>query len=549
MRFTILIGLVFSTFLGFAQKSKTKEKKEVQPKLVIGIVVDQMRYDYLTRFWDRYGEGGFKKLVNKGYNCKNANYNYMPTYTGPGHASIYTGTTPENHGIISNTWYNKYANDEMYCTGDSDESTVGSKTESGKMSPQNLLSTTITDELKLATNNKGKVIGMSIKDRGAILPAGHRADAAYWFDGGDEGKWISSSFYMDQLPKWVQQINEKNNSNKYLQSSWETLYPIESYTASIADNNKYEGVFKGEKEPVFPHNLPALRDSNYNYSLIKSTPFGNTILKELALAAIKEEGLGKDEFADFLTVSFSSPDYIGHQYGPMSVEIEDTYLRLDKDLEEILNYLENNFEKDEVLIFLTADHGAVNVPQYLMDNNLPAGYFSLSDFKTELNTFIKGKYNTDSIVANVSNYQVFLNHNYINKNGLNIGLIEDDIARFGLTQKGVAKAVTASALKATVYTERIVSNAQRGFHQVRSGDVLFVLESGWIPAGYTTGTTHGSPYSYDTHVPLLWYGAGVKKGSSNRLVVIPDIAATVAAILKIQMPSACTGVPIPKMIK
>ncbi len=540
MRKIIFLSLIILPFIGQSQNKK--------PKLVVGIVVDQMRYDYLTRFWDKYGEGGFKKLVNEGFNCRNTNYNYMPTYTGPGHASIYTGTTPENHGIISNTWYDKTIDDWMYCTEDSTENTIGTLTESGKMSPRNLVSTTITDELKLATNNKGKVIGMSLKDRGAILPAGHKADAAYWYDGGNEGKWISSTFYMKELPKWVQKVNETNTSNKYLNGVWETLLPINEYVESIADNNPYEGKFDEEDAPVFPHNLKALRDSNNNYSLIKSTPFGNTILKELAIAAIEGENLGKDEHTDFLTVSFSSPDYIGHQYGPMSVEIEDTYLRLDKDLKEILSYLEKQFE-NEVLVFLTADHGAVNVPQYLIDNNLPAGYFDLEAFKTELNSFLIKKYNSDSVVANVSNYQVFLNHQYINDKGLNVNLIEQDIARFGLTQAGVAKAVASSDLKATEFADRILANAQRGYNQVRSGDVLFVLESGWIPAGYETGTTHGSPYSYDTHVPLLWYGTGVKKGESDKFVVIPDIAATIAALLQIQMPSACTGTPINKVIK
>jgi len=541
MKRLVVLCLVVTPFFAIAQKQ--------QPKLVVGIVVDQMRYDYLTRFWEKYSNDGFKKLVNGGFNCKNMNYNYMPTYTGPGHASIYTGTTPENHGIISNTWYNKFANNTMYCTSDSVETTIGSETVSGKMSPRNLLSTTITDELKLATNNRGKVIGISIKDRGAILPAGHKADAAYWYDGGNEGKWISSTFYMKELPKWVQEVNETNNSNKYLNGKWETLLPIKAYTESIADDNPYEGTFNEEELPVFPHDLKALRDSNHNYSLIKATPFGNTILKELALAAIEGERLGKDEFTDFLAVSFSSPDYVGHKYGPMSVEIEDTYLRLDKDLAEIFSYLEKNFEKDEVLIFLTADHGAVNVPQYLIDNNLPAGYFDGEKLTTDLKNHLKKKYNTDTLIANVSNYQVFLNHSYIAQNNLKLKAIESEVAQFLLTQKGISKAVTATSLKATEFNDGILANAQRGYHQVRSGDVLYVLESGWIPAGYTTGTTHGSPYSYDTHVPLLWYGAGVKKGQSDKFVVIPDISATLAALLQIQTPSACTGFPILEVIK
>lgn len=541
MKRLVILSLLAIPFFSFAQKQK--------PKIVIGIVVDQMRYDYLTRFWDKYGDGGFKKLIKDGFNCKNANYNYMPTYTGPGHASIYTGTTPENHGIISNTWYNKVANNSMYCTRDFLVNTIGSESASGKMSPKNMLGTTITDELKLATNNKGKVIGMSIKDRGAILPAGHKADGAYWYEGGDVGQWISSTFYMNQLPKWVQKVNKTNSSDKYLKTKWETLLPIEEYSESIEDNNSYEGVFTGENTPVFPHDLPALRQTNHNYSLIKSTPYGNTILKELALAAIEGEELGKDEHTDFLAISFSSPDYIGHQFGPMSIEIEDTYLRLDKDLEEIINYVENNFGKEEVLIFLTADHGVVNVPQYLIDNKLPAGYFDNNKMINELRAYLKKEYNADTLVMNVSNYQIFLNHDYISKNNWNVESIENAIAHFLLKQKGISKAVTSTSLKTTQFTDGVLSITQKGFHQARSGDILYVLESGWIPAGYNTGTTHGSPYNYDTHVPLLWYGTGVKQGESDEFVVIPDIAATIASILEIQAPSACTGKPILELIE
>ena len=541
MRSLFFCYFIIQTLIGFSQQK--------QPKLVVGIVVDQMRYDYLTRYWDRYGEGGFKKLVNEGFNCKNMNYNYMPTYTGPGHASIYTGTSPSGNGIIANEWYDKVLKKAVYCTGDEAFKTIGSNSRNGKMSPKNLLSTTISDELKLATNNRGKVIGLSLKDRGAILPADHKADAAYWYDGGDVGQWISSSFYMEELPLWMQKINAKNNSNSYLEKSWETLYPIESYSASIADDNKYEGAFEGEVAPVFPHQLSELRVANHNYSLIKYTPFGNTILKELALSAIVEEGLGKDEFPDFLTISFSSTDYIGHQYGPLSVEVEDTYLRLDKELEEILIYLETNFEKNEVLVFLTADHGAVQVPQYLIDNDLPAGYFDGEAFSAELNSFLKEKYNSDSLIANVSNYQIFLNHNYIERKGLNVVAIENVIARFCLSQKGISKAVTASNLMSTSFTDNILGNAQRGFHQSRSGDVLFVLVSGWIPAGYSTGTTHGSPYRYDTHVPMLWYGAGIKNGASDKYFVIADIAATLSALLTIQPPSSCSGAPILELME
>ncbi|OFY90873.1 MAG: hypothetical protein A3K10_17420 [Bacteroidetes bacterium RIFCSPLOWO2_12_FULL_31_6] len=537
----ILVLLIISfPFFAFSQKQK--------PKLVIGIVVDQMRYDYLSRFWSKYGEDGFKKLVNEGFNCKNTNYNYMPTYTGPGHASIYAGTTPENHGIISNTWYDKVENTNTYCTQDNLVKTVGSSSINGQMSPKNLLGTTITDELRLATNKRGKIIGVSIKDRGAILPAGHMANAAFWFDGENVGQWISSSFYMKELPEWLKKINATKPAEKYLSKPWETLYPIETYKESINDSNAYEELFIGESAPIFPHNLPALRVNNQNYSLIKSTPFGNTILKELALETIKSEQLGQDEYTDFLSISFSSPDYIGHKYGPMSVEVEDTYLRLDKEIAQLLSFLEKNFKKEDVLIFLTADHGAVDVPQYLIDNNVPAGYFDEIALGNELKIHLKKVFDSDSLIANVSNYQVFLNQNFIIKKKMNLIEIENIIAQFLLTQKGIAKVVTGTALKATEFNDRILANAQRGYHQARSGDVLFLLESGWIPKEETKGTTHGSPYHYDTHVPLLWYGFGISKGETNDEIIIPDIAATIAALLDIQQPSACTGKPIHKIV-
>ncbi|KAB2859520.1 MAG: alkaline phosphatase family protein [Flavobacteriales bacterium] len=532
--------LFFAGFFSFAQQQK--------PKLVVGIVIDQMRYDYLDRYWNKFSDDGFKKIVNGGFNCKNTHYNYMPTYTGPGHASIYTGTTPENHGIIANDWYNKKTKKMIYCAEDTTVKTIGSSSKEGLMSPKNMVTTTITDQLKLNTNFKGKVIGVSLKDRGAILPAGHKADAAYWFEGKNTGKWISSSYYLNELPKWVQEVNKKNSANTYLSKPWNTLLPIADYSESIADNNPYEGVFKGEKTPTFPHNLPALRDSNENYSLIKNTPFGNNITTEMALAAIVGENLGDDLFTDFLAVSYSSPDYIGHQYGPMSVEVQDNYLRLDQDIAQLLTFLESKFGKDEVLIFITADHGAVDVPQFLMDNHIPAGYFDKKKMVADLKTFCLTKWNAD-LIENISNGNVFLNHETIAKYNLNTAQIEQELANFLLSFEGVSQTFTATTLKTTVITENIAANIQRGFNQVRSGDVVYVLASGWINAGYSTGTTHGSPYHYDTHVPLIWYGNQISAGETTKKVVIPDIAATLAVLLNINAPSACTGNPIKDLIK
>jgi len=540
MKRILFLLIVSSPFFVFAQQQK--------PKLVIGIVIDQMRYDYLDRYWNKLGNDGFKKIINNGFNCKNTHFNYMPTYTGPGHASIYTGTTPENHGIIANDWYDKENKEMIYCAQDTTVKTIGSESINGLMSPKNMITTTITDQLKLNTNLQGKVIGVSLKDRGAILPAGHKADAAYWFDGGNVGKWISSSYYLTELPKWVNEVNKKNSANTFLNLPWNSLLPITEYTESIADNNPYEGVFKGEKTPTFPHNLPALRDSNENFSLIKSTPFGNNITTEMALAAIVGENLGADLITDFLAISYSSPDYIGHQFGPTSVEVEDTYLRLDNDLATFFAFLETKFKKEEILIFITADHGAVDVPQYLIDNHIPAGYFNKLKMTADLKAFCFTKWKVD-LIENISNGNVFLNHEIIAKNSLSASQIEQEIANYLLTFEGISQTFTATTLKTTIITENISANIQRGFNQKRSGDVVYVLASGWINAGYKTGTTHGSPYNYDTHVPLLWYGYQIPTGATAEKIIIPDIAATLAVLLNINVPSACTGKPILKIVK
>ncbi|MGL4364723.1 MAG: alkaline phosphatase family protein, partial [Bacteroidales bacterium] len=406
----LLILLTVSSLAIFAQS----QRPSTPPKLVLGIVVDQMRYDYLFRYWNKYGEGGFRRLLKEGHNCENTMYNYVPTYTGPGHASIYAGTTPSVHGIVSNDWYVKKKKKEIYCVSDSTMQSVGTSTAAGKMSPVNLLASNISDELRLANVKKSKVIAIAIKDRSSILPAGHNANAAYWYDG-TTGDFISSSFYMNDLPQWVKDFNAQKLADKYLSKDWNTLLPIKEYTESIADSNAYEGLFAGEKNSKFPHKLPEIRQYK-GYSTIAPTPFGSSLTKDLALQAIEKEDLGMDEYPDLLAVSFSSPDYVGHQFGPSSVEVEDTYLRLDRDLAEILAYAEKKVGKGNVLVFLTADHGAVHNAKYLMDNKIPAGRFDSHQIRKELNTYTYEHYK-DSMVLEVTNQQVYLDDEKINALG------------------------------------------------------------------------------------------------------------------------------------
>ncbi len=520
-----------------------------QPKIVVGIVIDQMRFDYLYRFQSKYSETGFKRLLKEGYNCKNTNYNYVPTYTGPGHASVYTGTTPAVHGIISNNWFEKETGKNVYCCDDKNVTTLGggSKKE-GAMSPQRCITTTVGDELKLFTNKKSKVIGIALKDRGAIMPAGHMANAAYWFSS-SEGNWISSTFYMQALPKWVDDFNAQKLGDKYLSQKWETSFPIANYTGSLSDDNPYEGVFKGEEKPVFPHDLPLLKTKNEGYGILKEVPFGNSLTKDFAIATIKAEQLGKNGVTDLLAVSFSSTDYVGHRFGISSIELEDTYIKLDKDLSEFFAFLDSYLGKENVLVFLTADHGAVENPQYLVDSKVNAAYVDENKIEEGLTKMLQQNF-TDSLLLSFSNQQIFFNHAMIKQRKINYTELEKSTVAFLVTQPSVRQVLTKNNLLENQYLDLPRTLVQNGFSPTRSGDVVVVYEPSVIElTNDKKGTTHGAPYSYDTHVPLLWWGYKVKKAEDVEQVNITDIAPTLSQFLTIQSPSGCSGKPIPGVLK
>ncbi|NOY48880.1 MAG: alkaline phosphatase family protein [Chlorobi bacterium] len=512
------------------------------PKLVVGIVVDQMRYDYLTRFYDKYGEGGFKRMINEGFNCKNNHYNYIPTYTGPGHASIYTGTTPKYHGIISNGWYDKEINKSVYCVGDDSVQSVGTSSVAGQMSPQRMLTTSFADENRLFTQMRGKTIGISIKDRGAILPAGHTANAAYWFQGKDEGNFITSSFYMNELPKWVKKFNKKKIVASYLKE-WNTLYDISTYVESGDDLNNFEGGFNGKETATFPYDLSVLKDKNGGFDILKVTPYGNSIVADFAIAALDGEQLGQDNITDVLAVSFSSTDYIGHNFGVNSKEVEDTYIRLDKDLERFFNALDAKVGKGNYTVFLTADHGAVNVPAYLQSVKIPAGYLNSSEAKIKLGNFMKNTFGESDLIENVSNNQIFLNREKILELKLNLEAVQKAIVNEIISYKNVDKAYTASSMRDESFDRGIELLLQNGFNQKRSGDVLIVYSPAYISYS-KTGSTHGSGLNYDTHVPLLFFGKGIKKGSTVTKTRVVDIAPTISALLGISFPNGATGNPL-----
>jgi hypothetical protein len=541
----ILLFLLLSNF-AFSQVNRTLTTKVERPKLVVGIVVDQMRWDYLYRFYDRYAaDGGFKRLLTKGFSCENNFINYVPSYTACGHSTIYTGSVPAISGIAGNEWYEVLQRKDMYCVQDDSVSGVGTNSVAGKMSPKNLMVTTISDELKLATNFRSKVIGISFKDRGAILPAGHSANAAYWYEPAS-GKFISSTWYMTSLPQWITEFNNKKLPDIYLKRGWNTMYPINTYLQSAEDVQSYEGRPLGADQKGFPYKLDQFIGTNYG--ALTSTPYGNTLTKDLALAAINAEELGKDSITDFLAVSFSSPDYIGHSFGPNSVEVEDNYLRLDKDLGELFAALDKKVGKGQWLMFISADHGAAHVPKFLNEHHLPGGTVAYGWYEHNVDSVLRKKYGNYKLIESEQNSQFFFNHQLMDSLKLDKDEVSKVIINYLSVQKGISRVFKISAVANFTMPEKMKKAVINGYYPGRSGDIEYLMHPGYFNGG-PTGTTHGSEFPYDTHIPLVWYGWNIKPGRTSRETHMTDVAPTLATMLRIQMPSGSIGDAIGEIIE
>ncbi len=541
----IALSLITLSATAQTKKAATAPAASVsRPKLVVGIVVDQMRWDYLYRYYDRYQATGFKRLLNEGFSCDNTNLDYIPTVTAAGHSCIYTGSVPSIHGIAANDFIIQATGKVMYCTDDATVKTVGSTSDAGLMSPRNLLVSTITDELRLATNFHSKVIGIALKDRGSILPAGHTANAAYWFDD-ISGNWITSTYYMADLPEWVKKFNDQKLVTKYLAQNWNTLYPINTYLQSTDDNSpKYEGKFRGADAPTFP-----VKTAGGSYSTIRTTPYGNSFTLDMAKATIENEKLGKNTATDFLAVSLSSTDYVGHQFGVNAVETEDTYLRLDKDLGAFLTYLDATVGKGQYIVFLTADHGAAHNTAFLNDHNIPAGVWQAGDALKNLNAYLADKYKEQRLVLSLINYQVNLNNAVITDKKISEYALKQDCIAFLQKDPAVAFAVDMQAAQTTSIPEALRLRIVNGYNAERSGAIQIILKPGYFDGHGATGTTHGTWNPYDTHIPLVFMGWGIQHGHTNQSTHMTDIAPTVSALLHIQAPNGSIGTPIEQVVK
>lgn len=522
---------------GTASAQQSNAAAIERPKLVVGIVVDQMRWDYLYRYQKRYTDGGFKRLLGEGFSCENTMIPYVPSVTAIGHTCIYTGSVPSIHGIAGNNFVKD--GKKVYCTDDDSVKPVGTTSVAALMSPRNLWVSTIGDEMKIASNGRAKVVGVALKDRASILPAGHNPNGAFWFDD-QTGCFITSSYYMDRLPKWVEAFNDKRLPEQYLSQKWNTLYPKNTYTESTTDENEYENGIREGVKATLPLNLPELY-KKYGYGIIRNTPFGNSLTLDMAKAAIDGEQLGADDETDLLTVSCSSTDYIGHQVGTHAIETEDTYLRLDKAIADFLTYLDSKVGKGNYLVFLSADHGAMNNAAFLQDRRIPAGSWDASATAKKLNHVLAKEYpEAGDIVKTVMNYQVFFNRDVIKSKQLDFDNIKQTVVNVLKEDPSVLYACDMAKASTESIPEEVKFRIINGYNRERSGDVVIILKPNFYAHGMK-GTDHGAWNSYDTHIPLVFMGWGIKHGATTKQTYMTDIAPTIAAMLHVQAPNGCVG--------
>lgn len=542
------ISIAAVTFLSVftinAQKNRNSQLE--RPKLVVGLVVDQMRWDYLYRFYGKYGNDGFKRLLNTGYSLNNVNIPYVPTVTALGHACIYTGSVPAIHGIAGNDWTDKETGQNVYCTTDENVKPVGTtNVKVGSHSPKNLWSTTISDELRLATNFQGKVIGVSLKDRASILPAGHTPNGAYWFDD-SSGNFITSTWYMNDLPQWLKAFNSQNLADKLVANGWNTLLPINQYTESSPDNSSWEGLLGSAKTPTFPYsNLAA--DYQARKDNIRYTPFGNTLTLKLAEASVEGEKLGSDDITDMLAVNLASTDYAGHKFGPNSIEVEDVYLRLDQDLAQFFNYLDSKVGKGQYTVFLSADHGGAHSVGFLQEHKIATGFFG-DGMEKSVNQKLKDKFGVDKLINAVDNYQVYFDRKLLKENKIELEDVKDFTIKELEKDPTVLYAVSVTEVQEATIPEPIKQRIINGINRERSGDIQLISHDSMLPTYAKTGTTHSVWNSYDSHIPLIFMGWGIQRGESNKPYNMTDIAPTLSALLKIQFPSGNVGNPITEAI-
>ncbi|HSE16217.1 MAG TPA: alkaline phosphatase family protein [Pyrinomonadaceae bacterium] len=556
----VVLSLLVS--VSFAQR-RTQPQVQKRPKLVLLIVVDQFRYDYLERFGDLFGPNGFKRLMRDGASWTQSNYDHMPTYTAPGHATMMTGAYPAESGIIGNEWLDRASGKRITSVSDDSVKLLGGNATEAAASPSRLMASTVGDELRLATNDRAKVIGISVKDRSAILPPGRHANAAYWFSI-NSGTMVSSTYYFNQLPAWVTNFNNAKPADKYFGAKWERVLPEDEYRKRAGvDNPNWENVSNAWGDTnSFPHTITGgltVPGRNFYISLDYS-PFTNEILVSFAQEAIFNEQLGQDDDTDVLTVSFSANDYVGHRFGPYSQEVMDVAVRTDRNIATLLDFVDSKIGLANTLVAFTADHGVSPIPEHAAALGLGGGRVLFKDVMGKIQAAISARYNPQGKTPDPSadyllqsqeagtwrlwfiNNNIYFNYDALKRDGVDVEEFSQVVIRAALSVPGIARCFSRLQLLrgATSVTDPIERRALHGFYPSRSGDVVMVAE----PYKYIAETitaTHGSPYSYDTHVPTIIMGPGVNAGRYLEAATPADIAPTLSALLRITAPTNSTG--------
>lgn len=533
-----------------------------KPRLVLQITVDQLRGDLIDRFSIHIGEGGFRYLLDHGVNFTNAHHRHANTETIVGHTTLATGTDPAIHGMVANLWFDRKTGKPFYNVQDPDFPLVGATgvdaeneidptqraaTTDGR-SPRNIISSTISDEIGLHFGPTSKVFGVSVKDRGAIAMAGHAGDA-YWFSK-SEGRFVTSTFYRDAYPGWIEDWNSKGLVASYANRSWTLLGDVGKYAFADRDDQPWETDIQGFGR-TFPHNWGAA-EGKYFTTLLTLSPAGDEITVDFAKALLDAEQLGQDDVTDYLSVSLSSTDYVGHMFGPSSLEAEDNFAHLDRQIADLLTHVDAVVGLENTLIVLSADHGAPEHPEFLATLGIEAGLFSFERVDTEPG-FVRLQIDfgeSADLVQNFSNPYVYLNQDLISKRSLDPLVVERAVAEELQKLPGIAYAVGSSDLRRGSFAKTKISDAVlANFNPDRSGDIYVVFEPHWFVAdfdGLHVASAHGSPWTYDTHVPLIFTGSNIVPQTVARRVETVDVAPTIASLLGTKPPSGAVGVPLPE---
>jgi hypothetical protein len=545
------LAIIYFFIISFVISAQSAYIPPDKPKLVIGIIVEQLRYDQLERIRDILPDNGLKRMVNEGTYYRNVSLDYLSTQAAPGYATISTGATPSVHGIISDSWFHPFNDQMIFCVEDPASNAVGGTYETGLFSPVNLLSSTFADELQMATCGAAKVYGIGMKEIGAILTAGHAADGAFWYDN-RTGTWMSSTYYCSKLPDWLMDLNAMLMPAHYLSQPWNTLMTPSLYPGCQPDSSAMERGFNNQA--WFPYDLKAmstqgkLLNITRDYSVLRETPFADDFTTELALRLIDNEQLGQDDVTDYLAITYSATDYIGHRFGPSSVEASDALARFDRNIGLLIDKIDKTLGKKNVLVYFVSAHGVSEIPAVLEKSRIPSGYFRVNQSLQLLRSYLNAVYGQGDWVKGFFDSQIFLNRDLIEDADINLEDIQKKVARFMVQFSGIATAASTSAFEMSDFAGGLLVKMNNDYNPQRSGDVMIALNPGWVEKTDDV-TGHNSPYEYDSHVPLIWYGWTASKASVTRSVSTRDIAGTLSVLCKIPIPNSASGDPLHELFR